>query len=469
MVPGVGGRGKPKIVKVFASFPVNKKEIRFNRSKLEQFFTWCRERGWPKEKFEIVNHVLFTPSPITIKMMEHWIARDYQGPAIEFLIEPDKPIRVIGVQPGAGKSFMSAKAAELLGYRMAVIVPAMYVEKWWEDLERMFISARKHMVIVKGLKHLTDLVGLAKSGKLESDVIIVSSTTIQMFLKEWEKDQEYIEEKICAPEKLFEVLGVGTKIVDEFHKGIHLNIKMDQYTHVLKSMYLSATIKSSNPFINRMTEMAYPVSERYKGIAYDRYIGVTAIEYRLRNPKAFRWMGKKGYSQTTYEQSIMRNRGALEHYTQMMIALVKDTYLECREKGQTCLVFAGFTDMCTHLTKALKKAFPKESIARYIAEDPFSNLLEHDIVVSTILSAGTAIDKYGLVTVLMSNGVDSIQSNEQTMGRLRRLKDWPNVTPKFYYLVCGDIPQHIVYHQRKVKLLEDKALWQRYEISSFSI
>lgn len=367
-------------------------------------------------------------------------------------------------------TLISAKAAEKLQHRTAVIVPAMYVEKWYDELKTMYVDVEKRMLMVRGVKQLFGLVTMAKLGQLDHDFLLISATSMQMYLSAWEKEPEYIEERSCKPEEFFKILGVGTKIIDELHKGIHLNVKMDLYTHIPKGLYLTATIKASNPFVNRMTEMAYPLAHRYQGLAYDRYIGVVAMEYRLNNPKALRWLGKrKQYSQTTFEASILRTNRILENYTRMIVELVKDTYLDVREKGQTCLVFAGSIDMCTHLTKALRKAYPKETIGRYVKDDPYSNLMENDIVVSTILSAGTAIDKYGLLTVLMTIGVDSIQANEQTMGRLRRLKDWPDTTPMFFYLVCADIKQHVKYHRSKVELLKDKALYQRYEIIPYRI
>lgn len=367
-------------------------------------------------------------------------------------------------------TFMAAKAAEEIAYRVIIIVPAMYTEKWYEDIQGMYKDAAKRMLMVKGFKQLCALTSLAKADALDADFIIVSATTMQIFIRNWEQDPHVTEEMCCHPEEFYEVIGAGTKIIDELHKGIHLNIKMDLYTNIPKSIYLTATIRASNPFINRMTEMAYPVEHRYKGLAYDKYIGVIAMEYRLQNPKAARWIGKKReYSQTVYEGSIMRNKRMLDNYTVMVEDLVQDTYIDVMETGQTCIVFAGSIDMCTHLAKALKRKYPHLKVGRYVGEDDYEVLMSCDIVVSTILSAGTAIDKAGLITVLMTVAVDSIQANEQTMGRLRRLKDWPDLTPKFYYLVCASIDKHITYHKNKVELLSDKALWQRYEILQHSI
>lgn len=365
---------------------------------------------------------------------------------------------------------MASKAAEELGHRIAVVVPAMYVDKWVSDFDELYQDGGKSCMVVKGYKQLKALVQLAKAGGLTDDFIVISSTSMQIFLKMWEEDRNETLELCCDPVDFFKVLGVGTRIIDEVHKGIHLNIKMDLYTHVPKAIYLTGTIIASNPFINRMTEMAYPVKDRYQGLAYDKYIGVTALEYRLRSLNGVRWTGRrKEYSHVTYEASLLKSDSRRINFAKMVLDLVRALYCDIAQPKQTCLVFASSVEMCTFLAKCLKEALPNWKVGRYVSEDDYSILMDNDIVVSTVLSAGTAVDKYGLITVIMTNAIDSRQSNEQTMGRLRRLPDWPDVTPMFYYLVCGDIDKHVAYHQRKRQLLEDKALWQRYEILSYSI
>ena len=83
-----------------------------------------------------------------------------------------------------------------------------------------------------------------------------------------------------------------------------------------------------------------------------------------------------------------------------------------------------------------------------------------------VLSAGTAVDKYGLTDVFMSTSIDSIQSNEQAMGRLRELRQWPDMTPRFHYFFAGNIEKQVMYHERKKKLFEHKAKNQFHCIMS---
>ena len=43
------------------------------------------------------------------------------------------------------------------------------------------------------------------------------------------------------------------------------------------------------------------------------------------------------------------------------------------------------------------------------------------------------------------------------MGRLRRLKRWPNTTPVFGYLYTGYIDKQFKYHQNKLQYFKGKA------------
>ena len=81
-----------------------------------------------------------------------------------------------------------------------------------------------------------------------------------------------------------------------------------------------------------------------------------------------------------------------------------------------------------------------------------------NIIVSTLKSAGTAIDIPGLKMTVMTVAVGSRQANEQAVGRLRVLKQWPDEQPEFIYLVCADVPSHLEYHRHKKEVLSDKIL-----------
>jgi hypothetical protein len=122
------------------------------------------------------------------------------------------------------------------------------------------------------------------------------------------------------------------------------------------------------------------------------------------------------------------------------------------------LVFSASKELCTILTERFSQQYPNLKVARYIDEDPYNVLLENDLIFSTLLSSGTAVDIPDLYVTLMTTALGSREMNEQALGRTRRLKNYPDTTPKFLYLVCEDIDKHIDYHKRKIEYFRDKVL-----------
>lgn len=118
----------------------------------------------------------------------------------------------------------------------------------------------------------------------------------------------------------------------------------------------------------------------------------------------------------------------------------QDQYFEC-----------GTIRLCTIVTNYLKKRYKKLSVLRYVDDDPFENVIKPDIRVSTIQSSGTAIDIPKLITVINTINVLSIQSNEQTLGRLRRLEGKETT---FIYTFANNIKKHIMYNEERIKMLK---------------
>lgn len=356
---------------------------------------------------------------------------------------------------------MSLAALAQIKTRTALVIKGMYVDKWIDDVTEMYGLKAGELMVVRGSKNLMALIDLALAGELKATFIIITNKTLYNYLKAYERFKGEIKAMgyNCLPEDLFEVLGVGVRQIDEVHQDFHLNFRLDLYTHVPKTISLSATMKSDDKFVNRMYEVMFPMEARFAGIAYDKYIAVKALFYRSPNIRKLRFLGKRrSYSHVEFEKSIMKQKRILDSYFSMIRDVVQGSYISKKESGQKMLIFCATVDMCTALSEHLKTHYPSLDIRRYVSEDDYTDLLKADISVSTIKSAGTAVDIPDLRTCLLTDALSSRQANEQTVGRLRRLKRWPETTPEFLYFVCEDIPQHIRYHNRKEEFLADKVL-----------
>jgi galactitol-specific phosphotransferase system IIB component len=120
-------------------------------------------------------------------------------------------------------------------------------------------------------------------------------------------------------------------------------------------------------------------------------------------------------------------------------------------------------EFCVVLRDYLRGIYPELNIREFVAETDEKVLKEADIIVSTIKSAGTAQDIPDLKVSVLTQAVRKKEANIQTLGRLRKLKRWPNVTPVFVYLNNTSIETHMKYHEAKKEIFQGKVLSQREE------
>lgn len=357
-------------------------------------------------------------------------------------------------------SYCTMRGMAIHGLRTAIIVKPMYLDKWVEDMHRTFVLEPKDIMVIRGASQLMALLLMGEADEIKSKILLISNKTIQNWLKLYENfRQETLDQGYaCTPDRMFEVLGVGNRVIDEVHQDFHLNFKIDLYTNVQKSISLSATLLSDDDFMNKMYEIAYPAHTRYRGPAYDKYILARSIIYRLRQPTEVRYKDpvSKNYSHHVFEQWILKNDQRSANYFDLINFVIKGSYLPKYKKGDRCIIFCASIAMCTVVTAYLKKQYPTMDVRRYVEEDPYEDLMEADIRVTTLQSAGTAVDIPQLTTVVLTTAVSSSQSNVQGFGRLRKLSD--GTTPEFNYFVCEDVPKHVDYHEKKRAILQDRAV-----------
>lgn len=368
-------------------------------------------------------------------------------------------------------TFISQYSMNKLGWRTAIHFKGGYVARWRDDLEDTFSFDKGEFLIVKGAKDMIALQKMALEGVLKAMVIIITTGTMREYIKDYEESNGKSKKYPIKPMDFYPALGIGLRVSDEFHLEFHNSFRIDLYTHVPRSLALSATMVSSDAFKNRMYDIACPVNQRNDGGAYKVYIGVTEVKYHMDPDIELRHMGGQGYSHTTYEESIMRHKGILKSYLKIVEAAIYNRFIQYREDGQKALVFFATVDLCTVFVERLKKLYPELDIVRYAAStgDSYDDILEADITVSTLGSAGTAIDIPNLRCSFMTTAIDSRQSNEQALGRTRPLKDWSDVTPEFVYFSCIEIEQHGKYSNNKRAFFKGRVVYHGQVISRYTL
>lgn len=351
-------------------------------------------------------------------------------------------------------------AIEKIQKMPCIIVKPAYIEKWTEDLIKTYNLKLEDIMVIQGGKHLTAFLTKVAEGSLEYKAIIISNRTLQIWLTLYEKHKEDTLEMgyVIHPHEFFEHANCGVRLIDEVHQDFHFNFKLDLYTNVEYAISLSATLITTDPFLRTMHDIAYPIKDRCPSPPILKYIHSYAVHYRFSKPDKIRTSeyGSKNYSHGAVEKSILKHVPTTNAYLDLINYVLCIGYMKSKKEGKRCIIFAYSVDMCTKISDYLKKMYPDYIVNRYVSEDDYSNLMQSDIIVSTLGSAGTAVDIPDLTNVILTTAIDSIQSNVQSLGRLRMLDNGDTAT-EFHYFVCDDIPKHLEYHSRKKIMLAERA------------
>lgn len=439
--------------KTFAASNAARDYYRFHVNLLREFQQMVAYCQIKRDDVQITRHPVVIDDSFRVEFIENKLhpPRDYQEEIIEYNLAAGSN-KVITLQAGGGKTLLAQHTMKRLGYRTSIMMKGGYLDQWVSSLDMAFKFGRGGLVKIQGSIALHTIMQMAIDGDELPMCMLISINTFSEYIREYERNgvsQMYP----IAPHEFFEVMKIGLNIFDEGHQFPHQVMKLFVYTHIEKFMTLSATLETRNKFMNRIYEIMYPRCDRFDAGYRKVYISASAVFWQLKDSKSIRYTGYKGaYSHVKFEESMMlsKNRKILANYVDMICAFAESEFISVMEKGQKMLIFCATVKFCTMLVKEIQKRYPHMDTTRYVSADKRTVMDKADIIVSTVLSAGTAVDIPNLRVTWMTTAIDSQQANEQALYRTRPLVDWPDQIPRFIYSVCSTIPKHVAYHLNKV-------------------
>ena len=398
------------------------------------------------------------------KVREHWVLRDTQVPIVEFLL--DKPVRskMVSLQTGGGKTMLSLCALAKVGHRIGIVILPTFVDQWVKAIAAIHECTTKDVMVVQGSKALRGLVAMARDGELTAKYFIFSNRTLQEFINKYEEDPEQtVQSYGFSPIELFPIIGVGSLLVDETHMHFHSTYKILLHANVRFQVGLSATLISDDAVVSRIHQVVYPPECVYDSGKLDKYIDVYALSYFV-PPQSLPKIktsnhGSKSYSHTAFEQSVSRIPEMRQYYENLINGTVQIFYLDKYEKGDKCMIFVATVKFATTLTQRFALKYPHLKVRRYVEEDPSSNLEEADIIITTVISAGTGLDIPNLRVVVQTVCISSTPANIQNLGRLRKLPDGKDT--RFCYLFAENLNKQRNYHYKRLEIFQNRVATHR--------
>lgn len=384
-----------------------------------------------------------------------WVLNEEQVPMSDFLVTNPSKSRLLALRTGGGKTVVSLISLARIGWRTAVVILPTYIDKWCGDIPNVHVANRKDIMVVQGSKSLKGLIALAKDKEYVGRYIVFSSRTLQEYITQYEENPELCEQTYgCSPIELMPLLGIGTMLVDESHQHFHAIYKILIYSNVKYQIGLSATLLSDDAVVTRAHNVVYPKEQVYDTGTFIKYTDVYALSYfvpenLMKYVKTTNY-GSNNYSHTAFEQSVRRHKDLLAFHLRLYFNAFEDFFVDPYQQDDTCFIYVATVKMADLLTAKLKERYPQFDVRRYCEDDPLSDLYEAEVVVTTIISAGTAIDKANLRTVIQTVSVSSTVANIQNLGRLRQLKN--DKDTRFVYLYANNIRKQTTYHHKRQEL-----------------
>lgn len=417
-------------------------------------------------RYSIQHYHLPEPTYFSFEPTKAKTPRKEQLDAIRFVVDSKQESdhsRLLMMPTGTGKTYTALMCACELGVRTGLFMLSGFIENWKRDIKGNLegITDDNILVIQEGSK-LRAAIKRAKADDLKDiKFVIISLETMAVFYKDYEKQNGNLEHTgyDITPVEFHSLLGIGFSVYDEVHKALNLVYKSISYSHTSLILGLSATMESLNRKVEEIQQMLFPNTIRFNDIKMKKYIEMLAIRYEFMNynPKRIRTTlyGNNMYNDIAYEQSICNNPSLLRSYLEMQYYIMKHLFkgaCDFYRPGDRAIVFASSVKMCTHLTNHLKAKYPELDVRRFAEGDPFENLMEPDIRVTTIKSGSTGHDIPNLTYCQMTTNVQSVVSNKQARGRLREIV---GRNLRMCYTYCGQIDRHVEYHKARVRMFID--------------
>lgn len=312
----------------------------------------------------------------------------------------------------SGKTYCAIKAAIKIGSPFLIISSGL-TDQWIESVKLFTNLEDDDIYLIQGNKSIRKLMSMEH----KPSCIIASLETIRDFAQQKEVyfDFEY------SFADLVEHLGIHTKIVDECHMNFFSIVSIDLVVNVPVNIYLSATYSRRNPSTKKIFDTVFPKEKRHGEGVYHKYANITLYKYSSRVPEQAFNLGS-GYAHYKYEDYFFRKPERLHWFmTRIIKPIIDEKYLSIRKPGQKALILMGKVVNIDKTIEKLKEIYPHLVINPYVYKSPENNILEADIIISTIGSAGTGKDIKGLLMTLLTVSIGAPNLVAQVLGRLREI------------------------------------------------
>ena len=380
----------------------------------------------------------------------------------------------VNLNTGKGKTYLAISTIVFSGIKsMIIMYSENLIQQWKKEILKYTNLSHKQVCIITGSSVIHRIMNRSDN---DSVIYLVTHGTLKSYGDRfgWDKVGE-----------LFKYLKIGIKIFDEAHQNFENILKIDYFTNVYKTYYLTATSLRSSDDENRVYQLSFknvPSIDLFNQDE-DPHTIYTAIKFHSK-PTAIEKSNCKnqyGLDRNKYTNYLVEKPIFYKVLTILMNIILKRTAY-----GGKCLIYIGTNNAIDKVKSWIIGNYPElynniGVLSTLVDEDSRRDAVNKRIILATTKSAGAGLDIKGLkLTVVLAEPFKSEILARQTLGRTRdndseyiELVDigfpqcsryYTQKKPVFlkYALSCREIsmkPEYIESKYTEIKVLRSVPTW----------
>ena len=361
----------------------------------------------------------------------------------------------LNLDTGDGKTFCCISAIAFFKIKSIIITHKRRLKKQWiEEFYTKTNIRHDRVVNIEG----KDMIEKIMKGKIKGDIYVVTHQTLQAYCRigsDADMEPEYDWSRLSA---FFEKIKVGIKIVDEAHKFFENSLKIDFFTDVYKSFYLTATFTRNEVKEKRIFKLAYQYmyrfgEETFNYIEKRKHIQLVNVLIRSNPVNVAKTSMRTMYGFSSYkyiEYELFKNPD--ETLMKAIIMLIdKVKHLEGK-----ILINSPSIDSVEKIAAVVEERtnIPVGTVHSKNSKEKNAESYEKRIISSTVKSIGEGDNIKGLRVLINTEPIGSEGLADQLRGRLREYDKEKDTF--LFYIVDTSVRKTYDYMMRMMPMMKRK-------------
>lgn len=323
----------------------------------------------------------------------------------------------VDMDTGGGKTFLGIATACYFKTKCYISIPAVskIADQWKDTINRFTTLKRNEFLYVHGSEMCKDII----NGKYDNvKIFIMPRSTVTSFVKKYEDNWNMFT-------KLMDAMDVDLRIIDEAHMDFSTIVKMDCFSNIQKTYYMSSSPgRSENQEEYIYYNLFKNVPKHGKKLKTKEQNHIIPLIVNFKSTPSPEWLKKiktrYGTSLAKYGEYLLSDSGARDEFIEAY-AFTLYWISQFRRKGGKILVICSTIEFAKEMSRITESLFPYLSRGLFVGSGKDKNKeLDADIVFSTTKGMGTGSEFINHQFTINTLTYASKIMADQISGRIRK-------------------------------------------------